>query len=105
MNAWIIPGLEETKEDYILRIICNHYNTSMESINSSSRKSETILAKQAILYYLNRYLNYHETSLSKKFHLDRTTVLYHFKKYQTILELNQVKAKELDEKIKNICEL
>jgi chromosomal replication initiation ATPase DnaA len=105
VNAWIIPGLEETKKDYLLRIICNHYKTSIEAINSSSRKSEIILAKQATLYYLNKYLKYHEKELAKEFHLNRATVLYHFRRYQGVLDLNQFKAKELDEKIKNICKL
>lgn len=105
VNAWIIPGLEETREDYLFRIICNHYKTSIEAVNSSSRRSEIILAKQAILYYLNKYLKYHERSLAKKFHINRTTVLHHFRRYQGVLDLNQFKAKDLDEKIKNICEL
>lgn len=85
----------------LLKTISTFYDISEKEITGSSRKKEIVKARQIIIYFLRKDLNYSYPYIAKKIGgKDHTTIIYSYSKIEKELEKNI----ELKEEISYIKE-
>ncbi len=74
----------------ILKTISNFYDISEKDLLGSSRKKEIVKARQIIIYFLRKELNYSYPYIGKKIGgRDHTTVIYSFSKIEKDIKRNE----------------
>ncbi|MCR5109106.1 MAG: chromosomal replication initiator protein DnaA, partial [Lachnospiraceae bacterium] len=75
--------------EYILDVVCDHFNITKEEILSTKRESEIVTARQIIMYLCNKYTNYPSTKIGSILKKDHSTILHGVKKIEDYIKGNE----------------
>ena len=94
----------EVSMDYIQKTVANHYNVSLESLKSKSRKRELVAARQVAMFFAKKYTNHSLKSIGYYFGgRDHSTVIHALQAVNDMLDTEprfKIAFKDLQRKIK-----
>ena len=89
--------------EYILDLVCDHFNVSPDDVCSKKRNAEIVLPRQIIMYLCRKYTDAPQVRIAllcgKK---DHTTVIHAEEKIKELLESNDPISNTIDTIIKKI---
>ncbi|GHV72604.1 chromosomal replication initiator protein DnaA [Bacteroidia bacterium] len=95
---------KEVSIDYIKSVVCDHFNISVNDINSNTRKREIVQARQLVMYFSKEYT---QSSLAKIGKLcgnkDHATVLHAHRTVKNQCDTNKkykLQVQDLEKKLK-----
>ncbi len=76
--------------DEIIETVCNHYNVSLSSVSSRSRKKEFVMARQVSMYLAQKYTKMPASRIGKLVGgRDHSTVIHSCSKIESLLKVDK----------------
>ena len=76
--------------DEIIETVCNHYNVSLSSVSSRSRKKEFVMARQVSMYLAQKYTKMPASRIGKLVGgRDHSTVIHSCSKIENLLKVDK----------------
>jgi chromosomal replication initiator protein len=83
-NYWALPGLlqgvkflaEKRKPDYIMNVVCAHFNFPEERIRGVRRDKNLVHVRYLCIYFLRKYTGMTLVSIAKIFRRDHTSIVH-----------------------------
>jgi len=83
--------------EYIIRVVCDHFNISESDIKSKKRNAEIVMPRQIIMYLCRQMTDSSQTKVAQLLGKnDHTTVIYGAKKIEELLETDQSLANTIE---------
>lgn len=101
----VISPIQQIKitPEYILEVVCDHFNVSPDDVCSKKRNAEIVLPRQIIMYLCRKYTDAPQVKIAllcgKK---DHTTVIHAEEKIKNEIDINESIKNTIDTLIKKI---
>ena len=104
IDRFVSNSIQEVSVDYIVNVICNYQNLSIEDFYSKSKKRELVQARQLAMHFAKKYTRLSLAEIGKQCGgKDHATVIHALKTVANLLETDKQFRTLASEIEKNIC--
>lgn len=104
IDRFVNNTTREVSIEYIVDVICNNFNISIEEFNTRTRKRDIVQARQLAMYFSKKYTKSSLTVIGRQCGgKDHATVLHSLKTVSNLIETDKQFRALANEIEKNIC--
>ncbi len=104
IDRFLNNASQEVSIEYIINVVTDRMNVTLEEFQSKSKKREIVMARQLAMYFARKYANCSYSMIGKKCgNKDHSTVIYAIQTVENLIEKDKQIRALASEIEKNIC--